>query len=518
MKHVKQNKILLFFILVFALIFPQKIILANTNIDLSYENIEWKNLLHYKNNKSHIYKKSSFFTSPKGYKNPQAEYLEILNLLEEKEDIQCIFPARTIFILEQENLEEIDFSKCNDFLEYQEKVPIDFVEIAFACEDNANPASMLGHSFLILTGNINGQERKHIVEYATSIRNLNFLELTTKGIIGKLKGIYNLYPYEKYKNKYLTENRSIWKFKLNLNNEEREKLKKHIWEIKDKESYYSITSHNCNSALVDLLKVADNSFNYQKDFLFTTPLEYLQFLQEENKISDISLDLSKNAFEKIEKYGLKNILNAPKPTKIDLSYFYSNKISGINFTFIPLYQDIYDISDAYNDIRETEILTLSGNYYFNNKFSLQNMNIIKTRSLLDISTNKTFSKYFKLSVENLPDSYNNLYPNIEYGLGTSKYYKNFKIYLMPFLGYRYKNGNILYFVSEIGVISDLTNRSKFILSYMPEFDILNDKSNLSKLTGYFGYKLSDNYSIFINALYYPKSEYKRFSVGVRKYF
>ena len=89
---------------------------------------------------------------------------------------------------------------------------------------------------------------------------------------------------------------------------------------------------------------------------------------------------------------------------------------------------------------------------------------------------------------------------------------------MPFLGYRYKNDNILYFVSEIGVISTLTDRSQLMLSYMPEFDILNDTSNLSKLTGYFGYKLSDNYSVFINALYYPKLEYKRFSIGVRKYF
>ena len=60
MKHVKQNKILLFLILVFAFTFTHKIILANTNIDLSYDDIEWKNLLHYKNKKSHIYKKSSF--------------------------------------------------------------------------------------------------------------------------------------------------------------------------------------------------------------------------------------------------------------------------------------------------------------------------------------------------------------------------------------------------------------------------------------------------------------------------
>lgn len=505
-------------ILVFALV-KSNITLANTNVILPYENIYWKNLLHYGNDKSRIPKNSSFFTSKDGYKNSKSEYKQILYLLkQDNSDIQCVFPARSNFIALQENLENINFNSCTDLLEYEQSVPIDYVEMAFACEDNSNPSSMLGHSFLILTGVSEGIERKHVIEYATSIRNIGFFQLISKGILGTLKGIYALYPYEEYKNKYLSEGRSIWKFRLSLTQKEIEKLKYSIWELKNKESYYSILRHNCNSALMDLLKISNTSFEYENNKPFITPIEYLQFLKKENKIEKTSIDLTKSAFKDIEKNGLNDILYTPKPSKINLSYLYDRMGAGLNLGIMPLYQDIFDIISTSNEMRDSKILNINTTYYFKNKYVIDNIEIIKTRSFPDFLSNNKFSKHFKIAIDSIPNRYNNLFPDLELGFGIARNTKNIKIYLLPYIGYRYKIKNTFYFIPEVG-ISIENDKNKLLFNYSQEFNLLNKDMNLSKLTGYFGYKLTRDYLLFIESNYYPKLDYSyNFSVGIRKYF
>lgn len=57
--------------------------LKELSLPETYSSVEWKNLLHYDNEKSVINKESNFFLSSDGFKNPQAEYLATLKAITE---------------------------------------------------------------------------------------------------------------------------------------------------------------------------------------------------------------------------------------------------------------------------------------------------------------------------------------------------------------------------------------------------------------------------------------------------
>lgn len=78
--------------------------LKELSLPETYNSVEWKNLLHYDNEKSVINKESNFFLSSDGFKNPQAEYLATLkaiteNIKQQDNHAICKYPARFDYIL-----------------------------------------------------------------------------------------------------------------------------------------------------------------------------------------------------------------------------------------------------------------------------------------------------------------------------------------------------------------------------------------------------------------------------------
>ena len=198
-----------------------------------YKSSDWHNLLHYEKGKSVIDKNSAFFLSPEGYKNPKAEYIatikEFLNTdnLNDKHAI-CRYPARFNYILQTLNLSADKFPKpnCYDYTEYKNKVPFEKISIIFAAENNISPSTMLGHSFL----KIEGQNKAHSFSYFAAFDTTNSLNFYTKVLTSGIDGMYILSPYRVKQNEYINkEKRSLWEFELQLNENEKEKLKAHLW-------------------------------------------------------------------------------------------------------------------------------------------------------------------------------------------------------------------------------------------------------------------------------------------------
>ena len=118
---------------------------------------KWKALLHYRGNSSLIPKKSHFFLSKKGYKNPLDELEATLTLLDSikgQEQFFCHYPARAkflaIFFPHIESLKPQIL--CEAYDEFRIIVPRDKISLVFAAESDIYPGSAMGHIYLALQG------------------------------------------------------------------------------------------------------------------------------------------------------------------------------------------------------------------------------------------------------------------------------------------------------------------------------------------------------------------------------
>ena len=434
-----------------------------------YDSLEWKNILHYDDRKSVINSNSDFFLSSDGYINPKSEYEATLKSLTNEASLNdkhtiCMYPARFNYIVSSLNLSKELFPKpnCKEYEEYKKNVLFENVYIVFASENNFSPSSMMGHTFL----KIDGGEKSHAFSYFAALNNADSIKFYIDILTSGIDGAYILSPYIEKSSEYLyKEQRSLWEFKLDLNDKDKIRLKEHLWELKEKNIKYSLLSHNCNTALISILKVANKDFSVEAIKPFITPVEYIQKLHDDNKISDISIEPTTTQRTIIEKFGLNFVGNAPKPARLSISQDLSNDFTNVNIS--PVYQDIRDISNAYFPDLESKMFDLSINYNSTNKkIIFDKVDILKMKSVIDYPSTKSLSKYFRLGFENdLFNEETELKPVVEFGLGTSKKISTTSVYILPKIGYHYDNYSNFYLSSEIGAISRIGDNIKIINSY-----------------------------------------------------
>lgn len=491
---------------------------------LSQEDSDWQNLLHYENGKSVINQGSNFFLSSDGYQDSKAEYLATLkelfgsNITRDNHAI-CRYPARFEYILDKLNLSKNDFPKvkCDAYEEYLDKVIFDDVSIVFASESNTSPSSMMGHSFL----KVSGQEKTHAFSYFATFDRTTSFDFFIKAFVGGVDGAYVLSSYSKKENEYLyNEKRSLWEFKLKLNQEDKKRLKAHLWELKGKNIKYNFIKHNCNTALINVLKIANKDFYLDAKKTFITPVEYIQWLQDNDKISSVTFIPSETQKNAIKKFGLNYIGDAPKPTRVAFSQDILNHVTHIKLS--PVYQDIRDISNAYFADLESKILDLSFSYYNKNKkFTVDKIDILKMESIIDFQTTNSFSKYFRLGFEN--DLFNEdvkLNPVIELGLGFGKKVWSTSLFVLPKFGYHYDDFSNFYIAPQVGAISRIGPNIKMINSYEKYFSSKSNNFGFSeKFNMYLGYKIFENNDVFVNYQFYNKSKYHNsFKFGITLHF
>lgn len=491
----------------------------------SYESVEWKNLLHYDGAKSVINEESNFFLSPEGFRNPKAEYLATLKAITEDIEQQenhavCKYPARFDYILQTLKLKRQDFKLpiCKDYQEYRKKVPIDSVSVVFAAESNRSPSSMMGHSFLKLQGVNENGIKEHSFSYFAAFNVENSVQFYIDVITTGIDGAYILSPYKSKIDEYLAgEKRSLWEFDINLTAKEIKRLKSHIWELKGHNIKYSLVSHNCNTAVISILKTANFEFETSNIKPFVTPVEYLKELYGNQKIKKISIEPTEYMRKKIHKNGTKNILSANNSSRFSIQY-QSMSSDYVLFQLSPVYQDIKDTNSAYHDELESKIAEIGFGYSFKrNKTFVESINILKMRSILDYTLESDYSKHFKLSLENnLSEESTNLKPTVEFGLGWGISDKMLSAYFFPKLGYRYNQYGNIYLAPEIGLISKINENVKIITSYET---YINSKSNNRGYNGkydfYMGYNVANNQDIFVNYRYYSGTDnHNSISVGL----
>ncbi|HBY84467.1 MAG TPA: hypothetical protein DEO86_01195, partial [Colwellia sp.] len=235
---------------------------------------------------------ASFFLATDGSINPENELIATIAALKVQDDIQCRFPARTLFLLD--NIEglvkEVEPFICQEYLDWRTKLNTSKVVLVFASAQLNSPSSMYGHTFLRFDPD-NVEQGSTYLSYA-----LNFGATVTEGETGFLyaaKGLTGGYPgnfsanpyFEKIKEYNRLENRDLWEYELNLTQEEIDTMLAHVWELQGINFEYFFFDENCSFRLLELLDVARPGLYLAKNFPVTAmPLDTVRVVQESDLI------------------------------------------------------------------------------------------------------------------------------------------------------------------------------------------------------------------------------------------
>jgi hypothetical protein len=305
-----------------------------------YENPYWAKLLHYRDGKSEV-DSNNFFISKDGKTDLKKELFETINSLESgKNDVICRFPLRVSWL--KENIPQLEKNiisySCPKLDEYLNAMNAKHVTMVFPTAHINSPASMYGHTFLRVSSNDDTPLISNAVNYAAKTDDTNGLIFAYKGLFGKYEGRYSILPYyEKIKEYNNLEQRDIWEYDLNLNQEEVNRLVLHAYELKDSYSDYFFFKENCSYNILWLLEVARNDLDLVSHFTFkTVPLDSIKILKPYNLIKSSnyrysSMKKMKNILEeKIQnKEYLKAFINKDEPLNENLSE--EDKISYLDF-------------------------------------------------------------------------------------------------------------------------------------------------------------------------------------------
>ncbi|MDR0579444.1 MAG: DUF4105 domain-containing protein [Campylobacteraceae bacterium] len=420
--------------------------------------IEWEALLHYKNGKSLIRGESSFFISPDGYKNQTAELEATITALLNDPKAQCKYPARLEFLLENGMIETNRLPKtdCEEYETYLQKVPFERIYAVFVSEDQSNPASIMGHTILKIAGKDDeGVTREHSFSFMALMNENGNLNRYINAVLGGSEGSYVLSPYYKTIETYIyNELRSLWEFELNLSSKAKERLKKHLWELKETPMLYQFITHNCNTAIEMALSAADKTFSNDKYWFFSTPVEYLQELSQKDKIKNISVQPSKSNSYSMARFGAYYPLNMPGASRAAIEGF----DGGFRLSILPSYRDKRALSNASVTQYESKILELE--VRFDKKgVSLERFNLISTESIGDYRV-IGLSKTFRLALEE------NTKGVFEWGRGIGfSPLRGATIYTIGKIGTVIKSKTDFFAVANVGLIAYLGTNAKLLASY-----------------------------------------------------
>lgn len=237
---------------------------------------QWRAFMHFHDrfgSKESTIDSKTFFLSAQGKTDLKAELLSTLRAffmpvdqvaaIKGKDKTynhpQCLFPARYAWL--KKNLDfdpnKLPEIRCKDFQEFNTALDTRRVALIFTSAYMGNPASFFGHTLLRLDSKDDTPLLSHALNYGAITGSDGGLSFIFKGVFGGYNGIFSVYPYYDTVNLYNNmENRDIWEYRLNLTDEEINRLVAHIWELGHNSANYYFFSENCSYMLLETLNAA----------------------------------------------------------------------------------------------------------------------------------------------------------------------------------------------------------------------------------------------------------------------
>jgi hypothetical protein len=319
---------------------------------------KWLALLHFNtqsaNQESYV-DDTDFFLEKDGATEPLKELLATISALKSDSSVQCKFPARTLFILENISAlkPQIEPVSCTKYLDWRAQLNTSSIVLVFAATQLNSPSSMYGHTFLRFDpDNVdkNSTYLSYALNFGATVPEVDggFL-YAARGLTGGYPGNFAANPYfEKIKEYNKLENRDLWEYKLNLNADEINFMLAHVWELQGINFDYYFFDENCSFRLLELLDVARPGHFLANQFPLTAmPLDTVRVVEAANLIENIHYRPS--ILTELEAQ-----LDLLLPQQRDLVYELAqdiNVLSNTAFTSLTIEQQQIIVDSAYRYLR-----------------------------------------------------------------------------------------------------------------------------------------------------------------------
>ena len=304
----------------------------------------WHLLLHYRRTIAGGYEseadETGFFLAPNGKTDPKAELEATLTQFFSTEPVgRSRQPARCAFIARYHWLKAalaIDESRlpperCERFHAWLRELNPASITVVFPSAYMNNPSSMFGH--LLLRIDQKGQTEQtrilaYTVNYSADVTTNNGIVFAVLGMVGGFKGYFSTHPYYVKAKEYGDfENRDIWEYRLNLTQDQVERLLMHTWEMGNASFDYFFFKENCAYEILSLLDVADPDLHLTDRFwLYTLPSDGARMIAEKpGLVKEITFRPSRStkirrgrqALSADEKTWLTKIIADPSPAQAE---------------------------------------------------------------------------------------------------------------------------------------------------------------------------------------------------------
>ncbi|MGF6490264.1 DUF4105 domain-containing protein [Pseudomonas frederiksbergensis] len=263
----------------------------------------WISLGHYETAKlggwrSYVSDKK-FFLAPDGNKHPDRELAATVQALYApasagEQHAQCIYPARTRWLKAQLALSDMPTADCAEFKQWFKDVAPHSAVMIFPAAYLNSPSSMFGHTLLRIDQANVQSDKTSLLSYAINFGAYiegsdNSILYAWKGLMGGYPGLFALVPYQEKLSEYRSlENRDLWEYRLNLTQQETERMVEHVWELKQIQFDYFFFDENCSYRLLELLQVARPSLHLTEQFPLTAiPTDTVKAVKEAGLVQSI---------------------------------------------------------------------------------------------------------------------------------------------------------------------------------------------------------------------------------------
>ncbi|MHC8373869.1 Lnb N-terminal periplasmic domain-containing protein [Pseudomonas sp. MDT1-85] len=263
----------------------------------------WISLGHYETAKlggwrSYVSDKK-FFLAPDGNEHPDRELAATVQALYAptgagEQHAQCVYPARTRWLKAQLALSDLPTPDCAEFKQWFKDVAPHSAVMIFPAAYLNSPSSMFGHTLLRIDQANVQSDKTSLLSYAINFGAYiegsdNSILYAWKGLMGGYPGLFALVPYQEKLSEYRSlENRDLWEYRLNLTQQETERMVEHVWELKQIQFDYFFFDENCSYRLLELLQVARPSLQLTEQFPLTAiPTDTVKAVKEAGLVESI---------------------------------------------------------------------------------------------------------------------------------------------------------------------------------------------------------------------------------------
>ncbi len=257
-----------------------------------HRDIYWHALLHYRKElfgyKS-LVDDPGFFFSKKGKTDPKSELKYTIEAFfmepqKGKTHPTAKFCGRFDWLRKKLNIDlsKLPYNGEEKFQNFYKTLSPDKIVLVFPAGYMNSPASMYGHTLLIMENSKGGRLLAKAANYAAITDETFGPVFAFKGLLGLYKGYYSYLPYYKKIKEYSDgEMRDMWEYELNLSPEEIERLVRHVVEMEDIYSDYYFIDENCSFNLLYLILAARPETQITEKFRYSVePIDTLRAARE----------------------------------------------------------------------------------------------------------------------------------------------------------------------------------------------------------------------------------------------